>query len=110
MAYDSMIVTGKLIEYLDNGKFICALVTDSQPKRLRLLNQNGRELNLPVSRVIHCSQSTHSAEANREALTRHLRDTTEKRCSLMDAINLQEIWELITEKAAVPSVPHFWRS
>ncbi len=42
-----MIVTGKLIEYLDNGKFICALVTESQPKRLRLINQNGRELNLP---------------------------------------------------------------
>lgn len=92
-----MIVTGKLIEYLDNGRFICALVTESQPKRIRLLNQNGRELNLPVSRVIHCSQNTHPAEASREALTRHLRDTTEKRCALMDAINLEEIWELITE-------------
>ncbi len=55
-----MIATGKLIEYLDNGKFMCALVTESQAKRLRLINQNGRELNLPVSRVVHCSNETHS--------------------------------------------------
>lgn len=102
-----MIVTGKLIEYLDNGKFVCALVTESQPRRIRLLNQNGRELNLPVSRVVHCSQDTLTAEASRESLTRHLRDITEKRCLLMDHVNLQEVWELITEEGEGSFSPSF---
>jgi exoribonuclease-2 len=103
----SMIVAGKLIEYLDNGKFICALVTESQPKRLRLMNQNGRELNLPESRVVHCSNQVYPVNGNRDALTKHLRDTTEKRCSLMNHINLEEIWELTAEEGSHTFTPAF---
>jgi exoribonuclease II len=102
-----MIVTGKLIEYLDNGKFICALVVESQPKRLRLINQNGRELNLPESRVIHCSTESHPTELNRDAITRHLKDTTEKRGALMALIDLEEIWELTAEDGATSFSPTF---
>ena len=102
-----MIVTGKLIEYLDNGKFICALVTESQPKRLRLINQNGRELNLPLSRVVHCSKETHPTELSRESVTKHLQDTTEKRGSLMSHINLEEIWELTAEDGSNSFSPIF---
>lgn len=107
MICGSMIVAGKLIEYLDNGKFICALVTESQPKRLRLMNQNGRELNLPTSRVVHCSKQVYPLNGNREALTKQLRDTTEKRCSLMNHINLEEIWELTAEDGAQSFTPAF---
>ncbi|MEE4137184.1 MAG: ribonuclease catalytic domain-containing protein [Desulforhopalus sp.] len=102
-----MIVTGKLIEYLDNGKFVCALVTESQPKRLRLVNQNGREVNLPLSRIVHCSRQTHPTTASRETIARQLRDTTEKRCLLMDHINLEEIWELTTEDGSETFSPDF---
>jgi len=102
-----MIVTGKLIEYLDNGKFICALVTESQPKRLRLINQNGRELNLPESRVIHCSNESHPTQLSRESITKHLKDTTEKRGSLMGLINLEEIWELTAEDGSTSFSPIF---
>ncbi len=102
-----MIVAGKLIEYLDNGKFICALVVESQPKRLRLINQNGREVNLPISRVIHSSSQTHPLIAGREGLTKQLRETTEKRCSLMKEINLQEVWELTAEEGSHSFTPAF---
>ena len=102
-----MIVTGKLIEYLDNGRFICALVTESQPKRLRLINQNGRELNLPLSRVVHSSKDTHPTESNREILTKLLQETTERRGSLMHLINLEEVWELTAEDAAHSFSPVF---
>jgi exoribonuclease-2 len=102
-----MIVTGKLIEYLENGKFICALVTESQPKRLRLINQNGRELNLPLSRVVHCSQKTHPADVSRESLTQNLQETTERRSSLMAQVNLEEIWELTAEDGGNSFSPVF---
>lgn len=102
-----MIFTGRIIEYLDNGKFVCALVTESQPKRLRLINQNGREVNLPVSRVVHCSTSTHPTDSTREALTKHLRDTTDKRLSLMNNIDLKEIWELTADESSNAFSPSF---
>lgn len=104
---DEMIVTGKLIEYLDNGRFICALVTENQPKRLRLINQNGRELNLPLSRVVHCSQETHPADLSRESITKNLQETTERRSSLMTQVNLEEIWELTSEDGGNSFSPVF---
>ncbi|MBT8346181.1 MAG: RNB domain-containing ribonuclease [Desulfofustis sp.] len=93
MAFIS-VSSGKLIEYLDNGKFICGYVTDIQPKRIRLVNQNGRELNLPVSRVVHCSSCSYSGDADRDSLVKLLRNTTEKRHSLMERVDLEMLWEL----------------
>ncbi|MFV0439456.1 MAG: ribonuclease catalytic domain-containing protein, partial [Desulfopila sp.] len=89
-----MIHSGKLIEYLDNGKFICGLVTEVQPKRVRLINQNGREVLLPTSRIIHCSEMTHPVDITREVLIKDLRQVTDKRSQLMAQIPLEEIWEL----------------
>jgi len=102
-----MIVAGKLIEYLDGGKFICALVTESQPKRLRLINQNGREVNLPLSRVVHCSKETYPIAESRETVTNHLLDTTEKRSALMNVIDLEEVWELTAEDGSNSFSPVF---
>ncbi len=102
-----MISAGSLIEYLDNGKFVCALVTECQQRRVRLINQNGREINLPISRVVHCSITTHSTDANREHLARQLLDTTEKRCALMESIDLEELWELAAEEETDSFTPSF---
>jgi len=101
------ITSGKLIEYLDNGKFVCGYVTDSQPKRVRLLNQNGRELNLPVSRIVHCSISSYNTEPDREALIRLLRETFEKRHSLMERVDLEMLWELTCTEATDTFDPDF---
>lgn len=102
-----MITSGKLIEYLDNGRFICGFITDAQPKRVRLINQNGREVNLPSSRIVHCSKVTHSIDSSREILIRTLKETTEKRARLMDRISLQEIWELTVEENSTVFDPIF---
>ena len=102
-----MTTTGKLIEYLDGGKFLCAYVTGAQATRLRLINQNGREMNLPASRIVHCSEKNHSVELPREDLTRQLQDTAETRKQLMEKIDLQEIWELTSDEPSDTFQPAF---
>lgn len=102
-----MIYTGKIIEYLDNGKFVCALVTETQPKRLRLLTQSGKELNLPTSRVIHCSVASYSTEGSREDITRNLLDAAQQRNSLMAEVNLEELWELTVDEPTAVFSPSF---
>lgn len=99
--------TGKLIEYLDGGKFLCAYVTDSQAKRLRLINQNGREMNLPLSRVVHTSVANHTVDLPREELTRQLQQTANTRTQLMEKIDLQEIWELTSDETSSTFQPAF---
>jgi exoribonuclease II len=102
-----MVTSGNIIEYLDNGKFVCAFVTESQNKRTRSLNQNGREVILPFSRIVHCSTATHSTTLSREELIRTLKSTNEKRVALMQKIDLEEIWELIHEEDSGVFEPSF---
>ncbi len=102
-----MTYSGKLIEYLDGGRFICALVIENQSKRVHLINQNGREVNLPVSRIVHCSTRTYPTDLNRDTLIRDLRETHERRKALMLEIDLEELWELVSEEDATSFEPAF---
>ncbi|KAF0190102.1 MAG: exoribonuclease [Desulfobulbaceae bacterium] len=102
-----MTTPGKLIEYLDGGKFICAFVTEAQDKRLRLINQTGREINLPSSRVLHASKRTYSVTGNREELLKQLQGSADRRKGLTEAFNLEEAWELTTDETTPVFEPLF---
>lgn len=89
---------GKIVEYLDNGRFICGFIAESQPKRVRLINQNGREVNLPLSRVVHCSEKSFGDIGSKSAVAELLQDTNTRRSSLMLSFDLEEIWELASDE------------
>ncbi len=87
---------GTIIEYLDSGRFICGLVLQNTNNRLRLLNQNGREMNLPASRVVTTSKIKHSVDGSREDRVSLLKEMAENRAGLTASIPLEEIWELFS--------------
>ena len=74
---------GKIIEYIEQGKFICAWVEEDAGKRLRLLNQNGREVNLPTSRVVHHTEDALSATLGRDDSIAQLKERDQARSRLM---------------------------
>ncbi len=102
-----MISIGKIVEYLDNGKFICGFITDNSQKRVHLLNHNKREMKLPVSRILHCSSQSFPSASNREQLYNLLTDIHQKRNSLAEKVNLEEIWELVIEEDSDVYNPQF---
>ncbi len=89
-----MIIPGSIVEYIEGGKFFCALVTQDTGKRLRLLNQNGRELNMPQSRVLLASKIRYSLDMSRTDQLQLLKLAFENRSRLSETIDLVEIWEL----------------
>lgn len=89
---------GHLVEFIDAGKFTCAYITGGTGPRLRLLNQNGREINLPSSRIITVSNTLHSLDHDRETLAGQLRETNTRRQDLADSLNLLELWEVACEE------------
>ncbi len=93
-----MIPPGSIIEYLDSGRFTCAVVLQENGNRLRLLNQNGREMNLPASRVVTISKTRHSLDSSRDGQSAMLKDAAEKRAVLTDEIPMEDIWELASEE------------
>ncbi len=89
-----MDLKGTLVEYLDNGKFVCALVEEDTDRRLRLLTHTGRESSLPANRVLHTSRGRRlAATADREAKLRLLQEVFELRSRLAAGLDLQEVWE-----------------
>ncbi|WP_028582689.1 ribonuclease catalytic domain-containing protein [Desulfogranum japonicum] len=102
-----MISTGNLIEYLDSGKFLCALVTQVQDKRLLVINQNGREIPLPVARVLSASSEQYSTNQTREEVMDLLKATADKRAALAATFDLEELWQIVSEEEHLTFSPLF---
>ncbi|MDH3359938.1 MAG: ribonuclease catalytic domain-containing protein [Desulfobulbaceae bacterium] len=102
-----MTAQGKIGEYIDQGKFLCAFVVEDTGKRLRLLNQNGREVKLSLSRLIHLTQAPLSGQLPREEILRELKDVAERRHDLMAKVDLAGIWELAVEERTSVFDPRF---
>ena len=98
---------GSIIEYLDGGRFLCGFVLQSVGNRLRLLNQNGREMNLPTSRVVTISRTKYPVDISRTDCVALLKDAADKRATLTQDIPLQDIWELASEEEQTSFPPDF---
>ena len=97
---------GQIVEYVEQGRFICALVMEEVGKRLRVMNANGRELKLPLGRVVHVAMKRHNI-AGREDIMALLQETSSRRQELMGPIDLAEIWELAVEEEESSFTPQF---
>jgi len=93
-----MIVPGSLIEYIDGGRFYCALVSGIADRKIHLVNQNGREVKLPEARVLLVSRQPAPQCAGREAIGTMLQQCAAHRTQLAEAIALDELWQVLCEE------------
>ncbi|MBU0482632.1 MAG: RNB domain-containing ribonuclease [Proteobacteria bacterium] len=99
--------SGRIVEYIEHGKFICALVMEDDPKRLRVLNQNGREVKLPAARILHKTVQSYDGGESREDVQRLLQAVNNERQRLSEEIDLDAIWELASEGGQESFTPLF---
>lgn len=97
----------KIVEYIEQGKFICAAVLDDNGKRLRVLTQNARELNLPGSRIIHQSLAGIPQDVGRDDLCKILKAADDKRHELQGEISVEEIWLVAIAEKNTTFEPRF---
>lgn len=98
---------GRIIEYIEQGKFICAVVISESGRRLHLLNQNGREVNLPEARVLHQTSQKLPASMARSEILQILQETAESRKNLELPVSLHDIWQLVSEEKSLHFSPAF---
>ena len=89
---------GKIIEYIEQGKWLCALCLQDKGTRLHLLTLLNRLVNLPSKRAAHMSPSHISVDRPREELLNRLKEIDSRRISLKEKINVKELWELIKDE------------
>jgi exoribonuclease-2 len=90
---------GNIVEYIDRRKIVCAVVLEAQNGRLRLLNENNRELKMSANRLAHGSTASLEPGMGRERLVEALRDAAERRRTLADAVDVVELWEVLHDEA-----------
>ena len=87
--------TGTIVEYIDKQKIICAVVLEVKNQRLRLLNENNRELNISQNRLLHVGTGRIDVSAGRDRLVEALRETAERRDELIEKVDVLELWEVL---------------
>lgn len=86
---------GRIVEYIDRQKVICAVVLEVRDKRLRMLNENNREVILPVSRLCPDSGERVDPARGREKAVEALKDTARRRDELSGRVDIEELWEVL---------------
>ena len=98
---------GKIIEYVEHGKFVCAAVMEESGSHLHLLNQNGREVKLNRARVVHQSSRRLDLKAAHDLIIKTLQDMSHTRQHLTLPVSLQEVWQVASEEEELTFTPQF---
>ena len=89
---------GKIIEYIDHGRFICALCLRDKGTRLHLLTPSNREVSLSPKRAILISSSYMETLSSREELLGKLKEMEERSNDLKGKVQVKERWELVSDE------------
>ncbi len=96
---------GTIVEYIDQQKIITAVILSEKKDKLKLLNENTREVSLTVKRLTHVSQVCLDISQPRNLLIHHLKTTAETRRELAEQIDIPEIWEILHEESEEIELP-----
>lgn len=89
---------GQIIEYIDQGKFICTLCLQDRGNRLHLLTAYNREVNLSHKRTLLVSSRSIDPARPREELLDILKQTEDTRDRLKQEIDVKYLWELVKDE------------
>ncbi len=89
---------GRIIEYIDQGRFVCTLCLKDKGNRLHLLTPSNRLINLSPKRAILISGSTIDILKPREELLEKLKQAEGARNRLKGRIDVRELWELTKDE------------
>ncbi len=89
---------GRIIEYIEQGKFVCSLCLQDRGSKFHLLTSSNREVNISPKRALLISDTVIDTSRPREELLEHLRKAETTRNELKDQVNVKELWELIKDE------------
>jgi exoribonuclease-2 len=89
---------GKIIEYIDEGHFLCTICFQEKGERLYVLTLSNREVTLSPKRILLSSGSPVNPGSQREGLLNSLKQAEAARRELKSKIRVEELWELVREE------------
>ncbi len=88
---------GKIIEFIDQGRFICTLCLQDKGSKLHLLTPLNREVNISPKRALLFSKASLDIGMPREELLNRLKEIEARRKKLQEDVHVKELWELVRD-------------
>jgi len=92
-------IKGNIVEYIDQQKIICAVILLEKNGKLRLLNENNREVNFSEKRLSHVSDTSLDISMARDEIVARLKELAQDRKKLSQSIDIKELWEILHEES-----------
>lgn len=87
--------SGSIVEYIDSQKILCAVVLEVKDRRLRLLTETNREVNLAASRLSHSCPVRLDLNQARDRIVDMLKEISLRREELIDRVDIKELWDVL---------------
>ncbi len=87
---------GTVVEYIDQQRIFCAVILENNDQRVRLLNEENREVTQKASRLSHISKTTLNMGRGRDRLVASLKEISVLRKALSAGIDIKELWEVLS--------------
>jgi len=85
-----------IVDYFDNKRIACGLILDVDDRRLRVLNDQGKELKVSAGRALTASRDPgFPYSGTRDQQVSRLKSLSLKRDELKSRIDLKELWEVV---------------
>lgn len=89
---------GKIIEFIDQGRFFLTVCLQDKGNKLHLLTPSNREVSISTKRAVLISGSVVDITRPREELTAKLREVEGERNRLKGQVNVKDLWELVRDE------------
>lgn len=99
--------TGRIVEYIEQSRFFCAVVVEDHGRRFKVINHNGKEVKLPLARVLYLDTAASLKSVGRDAAVAALAEANRRRDELVGEVPLADIWELSAAEGVSEFDPAF---
>jgi len=96
---------GNIVEYIDQQKIILAVILQEQKSKLKLLNENNREVNFSEKRLSHISEKVIDISIGRDTVVTRLKQLAQTRKKLSETIHVKDLWEILCEESEDIDLP-----
>ncbi len=86
---------GRVVEYIDRQKILCAVVVEVKKQRLRLLSENNREVKLSAGRLLHRYTTCLDPSLGRQKMVEALKEIANRRRGLISQVDIKELWDIL---------------
>ncbi len=96
---------GCVVEYIEQQRIISAVILEVKNNRLRLLNENNREVAFSEKRLSHMSEDALDSTLTKDSIVKKLQEIAQNRKKLSKKIDISELWEILCEEEDEIDIP-----